>query len=304
MDTPEVFIKRGQATLNWVPPGTDVGSTLIYRATDNINDNLGSRDVITTLDDDIYTYTDSTSGSRYNVYRVQFWNGTGSSPLSDPVTPFTSDNLAQINEVKTTARISANSDIGSDEVYASIKDATNWVFREYGDPIKKTAIYLDNNNTNESYTYDFTGHMGPVYQLRNITVEDIEEELVSGSSWTASYREGLIRFNNTFTTNHTGEYARVEWVPQIFNDLVKVKAALDLLETGIVMDGADSINPRITKLKRQLKEIRESIKPKGVWAPRHVLSTQFVDTSPSNVSTWADIIGQKYDRRSLRFDDD
>lgn len=299
-----MFIKRGQPTLNWVPPSNDVDATLVYRANDNISDAVGSRTILITLNSDVYTYTDSAAGSKYNVYRIQFWDGTGSSALSDPVTAYTSDILAQIEEVKTVARINANSDIGSGEIYGAIKDATNWIFREYGDPIKKTAIYLDSDDTNESYTYDFTGNMGPVYQVRCVTVDDPVEVMVSGSSWTVGFRDGLIKFDNTLTSTYKGNYARVEWVPQIFNDLVKTKAALDLIETGMVVDGADIINTRVTKLTRQLEELRNAIKPKGVWAARQVMQNQWIDADSTDSCEWADIIGQRYDRRTLRFDND
>lgn len=305
MDTPQVFIKKNQAVLNWVLPSSDVGSTLVYRAEDILNDNVGSRTLIGSTARTTITYTDSTSGSRYNIYRLQFTNDTGSSPLSDPISPQCSELLADIDEVKRIARISANSDLGSDEIYDAIKDATNWVYREYGDPIKKTAIYLDNDDSDESYTYSFVGDKNPVYQIRNVTAYDsVEEESVSGSSWIACYRDGLIAFTNSFVTTWSNETVKIEWVPQIFNDLVKTKAALDLIETGMVVDGADVINSRVTKLTRQLEEIRNCIKPKGIWAPRHVMDSQFIDTDPSHVSDWADYIGQKFDRKSLRFNDD
>lgn len=304
MDTPQVFIKRNQATLNWVPATNDVGSVLIYRATDNLNDNVGSRVIIGSVGGTINTYTDTTSGSRFNIYRVQFWNGTGSSPLSDPVTPQMSDILSQIEEVKLTAKIGPNSDLGSDEIYEAIKDATNWIFREYGDPIKKTAIYIDNTDTDESYTYNFTGDKGPVYQIRSVTISDVEEEMVSGSSWKADYKDGLICFDSVLTGSYQNEVVRIEWVPQIFNDLVKIKTALDLTEAGMIIDGTDVINARVTKFTRQIEELRNAIKPKGIWAPRHITDNTVIDESPTNVSSWADIIGQKYDRRTLRFDND
>ena len=209
MDKPEVFIKREQPVLNWVPPSGDVGSVLIYRAEDNISDSVGSRTILTTLDNDIITYTDSASGSQYNVYRIQFWNGVGSSPMSNPVSPRTSEILAQIGEVKTLARISSNADVGSNEIYMSIKDASNWVFREYGDPIKKTAIVIDSDDSDESYCYDFTGDMGPVYQIRRMTVDSPEEELVSGSSWIVDFNQGLVKFDSTFIDIHETEYVQL-----------------------------------------------------------------------------------------------
>ena len=304
MDKPKLFIKKEQPTISWVPPHGSVGSTLVYRATDNISDSTGSRTVLTTLDDSTTSYTDSASGSLYNVYRIQFWDGTGSSPLGDAISPRSPVVLADIGEIKTLARISDNYDLGSDEVYDAINDATNWVYREYGEPIKKTVIMIDSDDEDESYCYDFTGRTGPVYSIKRMTVNAPEEELVSGSSWIVDFNQGLIKFENAFTDDYERELVRMEWVPQIFNDLVKTKTVLDLLETGMVIDGADVTNTRIDKLKRQLEEMKNSIKPRGIWAPRQVTDKLIIDSSYSDASGWADYVGQKYDRRSLRFDND
>ncbi|MDP2692273.1 MAG: hypothetical protein Q8O88_01375 [bacterium] len=301
MEKPQVFIKREQAVLDWIPATSDVGSVLIYRATDNILDALGSRSIIATVASNINTYTDTASGSVFNVYRVQFFNTNGSGPISDPINPVVSDILAQIGEVKLASKISANSDIGSDEVYDIIKDASNWVYREYGDPIKKTVIYIDPDSSDESYVFDFTGNMGPVYQVRYITVGVGEEFLVSGSSFTVDYRNGQIQLASAFTSAHTGEWLRIEWVPQVMNDLVKYKAALDLTESGMIIDGEDVRNTRMEKLRRNVDEIKDAIRPRGIYAPKQVVDDLLIDADSTDPTTWAHYVGQKINRRSLIF---
>lgn len=293
--------------IQWVPPdNSSVGSVLIYRATDNIADSLGSRTILTTIGalsgaNWVTSYTDGT-GTNYSVYRIQFWDGVGSSDLSDPIQKYFSDLLANINEVKLTARLGPNADVGSDEVHAAIKDASNWIYREYGKPIKKTAILLETDDTDETYTYDFTGDLGPVYQIEEITVGNASEYPVSGSSFSTEFRKGYIQFGSAFVSAHAGELVRIVWVPQIINDMVKTKAAMDLVEMGMITDGRDVTNPRFTKLERQLKEIQDSMKPRAVYSARQVFTgDEIIDSEPSHVSTWADYIGQKINRRTLRF---
>lgn len=291
--------------IEWIEPeDSTVGSVLVYRATDNIADALGSGTILATAAAKtgtgswVLSYTDTT-GTDYSVYRIQFWNGTGSSDLSGPISKGIAELLANFGEVKRAAKLSANSDIGSDEVYDSIKDASNWVYQEYGDPIKKTAIFLQSDSEDESYVFDFTGNMGPVYQIRRLTVDN-GEYLVSGSSITLNPRDGTVKVASAFLTAHNGQWMRVEWVPQIVNDLVKYKAAMDLIETGMIIDGGEVTNPRFTKLERNFNEARETLRPKAIYAPRHVTDGVLID-SDSGVSEWADYVGQKLNRRSLRF---
>lgn len=302
MDKPLLFAKREQAVLEWVPITSDVGSIQVYRAEDNIQEALGSRTLIDTLPAGSTTYTDTSSGSLFNVYRIRFISSTGSSPLSKPVTPILSDHLAYINDVKLAAKMNTLSDIGSDEVYSAIQDASNWVFREYGDPVKKTVIFLQNDSdtSGESYTYDFTGDQGQVFQARFLTVGTGEEYLVSGSSYEIDYDQGNIKFDSAFVGSHEGEWVRIEWLPQTIHDLVKYKAALDLLEMGIVIDGADSINTRVDKLRRVVDEFKDAMRPRGVYAARQVVDDLMFE-SDSNVITGADFIGQKISKRTLRF---
>ena len=300
MEKPLVFIKREQAVMDWVPATSDVASVLVYRSIDNIQDSLGSRSLIGSVTPSSNTFTDTTSGSIFNVYRIRFISSTGSSPLSDAITPITSDILAQIGEVKLASKISANSDLGSDEVYASIKDASNWVYREYGDPIKKTAIFILSDTPTETGVYDFTGDMGPVYQVRRITANTNPETLISGSSYTIDFNNGQIHFTSAFIADNEGQYVRIEWVPQAVNDLVKFKAALDLTEAGMIIDGKDVKNTRMERLKRNVEEIRETLRPRAVYAAK-LIDTMIIDSDPTNVSSWADFVGQKINRSSLQF---
>lgn len=288
--------------IQWLPPtNTSVGSVLIYRAVDNIADSLGSRTLLTTIgakdssSNWVTTYSDST-GSADNYYRIQFFDGTGSSNFSEPISGEFQDILASLEDVRRIARISANSDLGSDEIYYAIQDATDWIYQNYGDPIKKTAIFIDSTG---SPVYDFTGDMGPVYQIRRISVGTTDEALVSGSSYFYDLKNGLISFASAFLSDHQGEYVFIEWVPQTVHILCKNVAALDIVETGKIIDGEEVINPLVRKFERTVGSIMDSIRLRGVWNPDTILD-RYVSDSSASVRNWADYIGQKIDRGSLR----
>ena len=86
--------------IEWIEPeDSTVGSVLVYRATDNIADALGSGTILATAAAKtgtgswVLSYTDTT-GTDYSVYRIQFWNGTGSSDLSGPISKGIAELLA------------------------------------------------------------------------------------------------------------------------------------------------------------------------------------------------------------------
>ena len=120
--------------------------------------------------------------------------------------------------------------------------------------------------------------MGPVYQIRRVTIGD-GEYLASGSSLTLNPRDGTVKVASAFLTLHNGEWMRIEWVPQIVNDLVKFKAAMDLIETGMIIDGSEVNNPRFTKLERSFNESREALRPRAIYAPRHIVDNVIIDSS-------------------------
>lgn len=190
--------------------------------------------------------------------------------------------------------------MGSDEIYEAIQGASDWVYAEYGDPVKKTYIFISGDSENESYTYDFTGDMGPVHQVRLVTAGNSYERLVSGSSYTVDFRNGNIKFNPTFHSDNDGELVRIEWVPKIYNHLVKYKAAMDIVEMGMIIDGQDVKNPIFSKLERNFNEIRETLRPTGIYTPDQILKYNLID-SEGGVAIEADYIGQKINRQSLRF---
>lgn len=287
--------------LNWIPPeDSGVGSVLIYRATSNVADDAGTRTIIATAAAKdangswVLSYTDS-GGTEDYVYRIQFWDGTGSSLLSEPITTdYTPSLLATFEEVKRIARISGNSDIGSDEVYDSIKDATEIIWAEYGDPIKKSVLYVDSTG---SPRYDFTGDYAPVYQVRRVTLGTSSEELVPLGSYIVNNRDGTIEFTSGIYTDQQGEYLWIEWVPQIFNTLCKNLAALQLIEAGKIVDGRLVETPDARRMTRIIDICKESLRPKAITTSE--IEMEKLNSLGDELGHHADYIAQKISRSSL-----
>ncbi len=284
-------------TINWVEPqSTSVGSVLIYRATDTKADTLGSRSIITTigaktvLGSWINSYTDS-SGNSDNIYRIQFWDGVGSSVLSDPIGQDFSEQLADFNDVLRLARLNRGYDIGSDVVYDAIRNATETVYAMYGDPIKKTSFLIDGETGVNGLAYDFTGDRTPVYQVREVYVDSTDLDLVPNTSYEINYGQGAIKFTTDFVGSYNNKNIFVHWVPSSVNILIKNMAALELLEGELLLSGRNTSNPQVDRIKNTIGSIQDIIRPKGVFSPRLY----------DDIETGYDYIPQKDNRKYLYF---
>lgn len=262
-------------TINWVEPSSsDVGSVLIYRADSYKLDQLGSRTIITTTAAKdgtgswVTSYTDA-SGDEDNIYRIQFWDGVGSTPISDPLGQQYSETLATYEDVVRLARLSNHSELGSAEVYDAINDATDEVWFQYGDPIKKTAVNIDSETGVTGQAYDFTGDQGPVYQLREVIIVDGNDTtIVDSNDYEVNFGDGTIKFTDAFLGSYSGDYVYFHWVPTIYNMYVKYQAAVNLLEGELILTGIDATNPQVQRLKDKIGNIEEYMRPKGVFSSR------------------------------------
>lgn len=282
-------------TINWIPPSNqNVGSVLIYKATDSVAESLGSRTILTTIGAKssgswVTTYTD-TGGNVDNLYRIQFWDGVGSSELSDVIGEQYDELLCSLEDVRRIARLQ-NKDVGSEEIYYAIKDSTEEVFYAAGNPIKQSAIYIDSSTGVEGQVYNFNGEWGPVYQIREVYFEDGNSSgRVSNTSYDIDFAHGDIKFTDAFIGSYQGQMVFVNWVPTTYHLLVKNMAALDLIESENVFIGPNNTPPYVEKLKRKIQEIKDTIRPRGLWTTRS-----------ENIETNYDVIAQPIDRTFLYF---
>lgn len=281
--------------VNWIEPNdTNVGSVLIYRAAGADEDRLGSRTIIsTTAAKDangswVTTYSDS-SGGVDSLYRIQFWDGTGSSEISDVLGPYFSELLCTFDDVRRLARVQ-NTDLGSEDLYYAIKDASDTVFYEVGDPIKQTIIFLDSETGVKGQSYDMTGDLGPVYQLREVWRDIDEPQLVNTTDYEVDYAQGNIKFTDAFIGSYNSRYVTVNWVPTTYHILVKNLAALEILEGEMVFNNTDVESPSVKRLKTTIDRIKESIRPRGLYSIKS-----------ENILSDYDVVGQLTDRSAIYF---
>ena len=281
-------------TLNWVPPtNSSVGSVLIYRSANTIAESLGSHTIIATIDAKsgtnwVTSYSDA-SGTANNLYRVQFWDGVGSSNLSDVIGEEYSELLCDFDDVRRVAHLQ-NTDVGSEQLYYAIKDATDEVFYDAGDPIKTSVFYIQNDTGIDAQVYNFTGDLKPVYQVREVYVDAEDTEIVNNVDYELDFTNGNIKFTNAFLGSYNGKNVYVNWVPMTYHILIKYLAARDIVEGNLIYSGADIESPFVGKLNRKIQEIRDVIRPKGIYSIKS-----------DDIQTQYDYVGQKEDRTSLYF---
>lgn len=281
-------------TINWVPPSnTNVGSVLIYRSANSLLESLGSRSIITTVaarsgSTWVTTYTDS-GGTADNLYRIQFWDGVGSSNLSPAMGQEYSELLCSFDDVTRLAYLN-NHDVGSEQIYYAIKDATDTVFYDMGDPIKKSLIFVDSFTGVSGQTYAFGADLAPVYQVREVFVDDVYTQIVPSTSYEIDYQNAYIKFTDEFIGSYQGKNVTVNWVPMVHHILIKNMAALNIVEGELLFSGTNVNSPFVQKLTRKIDEIKDAIRPKGLYSVKS-----------SSILTDYDVIAQKIDRTSLYF---
>lgn len=281
--------------INWLSPNdNNVGSVLIYRAAGADEDRLGSRTIITTIGAKdaagswVGSYNDA-SGGVDSLYRVQFWDGTGSSELSDVLGPYFSELLCTFDDVRRLARIQ-HTDVGSEDIYYAIKDATDTVFYDVGDPVKQTVIFLDSETGVSGRVYDMTGDLGPIYQVREVWRDIDEPQLVNNTDYQVDYAQGNIQFTNAFIGSWNSRYVTINWIPTTYHILIKNLAALELLEGEMVFNNTDVESPSVKRLKTTIERVKESIRPKGLYSIKS-----------DNILSDYDVVGQVTDRSAIYF---
>lgn len=171
--------------------------------------------------------------------------------------------LCTIDEVRTVARLTENSDIVDGDIASSIEDATYFIRSEYGDPNKKSYFYFQSNSGSESY--DFTGNNEPVHSIDSL---DVDGAVMPTGSYTGSLDTGFVGFDLSFIADWDGHKVDVVWVPRVTNLLAKHMAALDLIDSSMIINGKDIQNPLSSKLKMKVDMYKEELRPKGVYSAK------------------------------------
>ena len=245
---------------------SDIGSVLVSRSNDG---ELGSYANISTLPSGSPTFIGSYIGSSTedkitSWYRIQVLDsGAGSSfsGSSDPIRPL-EGKLTSISEVKDIARLSLSADITDYEIIRYIQETDDIIFENYGDPTRRSYFFFDSSIG--STVYDFTGDRVAVHNIRELRV-DGEPVPQSSGSWVPGYNQGFIQFDSTFIANNDGLKVSIDWIPKAFNTLATYQAALDLVDSGQIIDGEEVRNPLALRLKQRVGSIENAIMPKHAF---------------------------------------
>ena len=255
--------------LKWADVNLTTGSILIYRADDG---KLGTYVGIATdnLVDNIYV--DGT-GSANSWYKIQSWDGTGSSPFSDPISIERIDFLCTDSEVRNILRLSANQDeIGSVEIEDAILDAQEEIYGEFGNPINRTYTLLSSTVGNDYWIKD---NKEPIYSLDR--VEYAGSSLPVGS-YTFDKNTGIVTLISGFVGVNTDNIIQFEWTPKVFNLLAKNMAAMQLLDDYTIKDGDTVVNPKVVAIKDRIERYRNNlVKPNLA-----IMSSKFINYDERN----------------------
>lgn len=235
--------------LAWDNPDSDIGSVLLYRADDG---KYGTYSIVSTVGTGSNIYTD-TAGSEDSWYKLQFWDGTGSSPYSDVISLTKGGYLCTDSDVRGVLKLSANQDeIGSDEIETAILDSQNDLYTEFGKPLRKTHTVVSDLGSK----YWLKENREPIYRLDRLEVAGSE---INVGSYEVNVNDGTVILNSTFNDAEYGEIMEFEFVPVIYNLLCKNMAAKQLLDDFTIIDGEETKNPKIKELDTRIKNYRNKI---------------------------------------------
>lgn len=256
VEIPRILNINPPYRINWMPiedSNNTVGSVLVYRS----DDNEDTYSIVATIDGALVTYDDdSGTGSLSSHYKIQFYNTTGSSEYSDVVSYYKYHQLCTLQDVRKTAQIgNINQDLGSEEIYESIRDATQEIYNDYGKPLVRTNTSL----TTGSYTYQYNTLREPSFRVDKVIIQDINWFF---GSLTFDLNQSYVTFDDTTDVeDRTGYILKVEFVPWSYHILAKNMAALDLIEASKIIDGHMITTPLANKLNKTIKRIKKQFEP-------------------------------------------
>jgi len=253
VETPRILNVNPPYRVNWMSPVETVGSVLIYRS----NNNGSTYSILTTIAGSSKTYDDTSgSGSLSSLYKIQFYNSTGSSQFSDDVSYYKRYHLCNLEDIKKAGAISnINGDLGSEELYDSLVNTTEQIDFTYGYPLRKTYTDI----VTGSYTYMFNKGRESCYKIDKIMIDVYDFPL---GSFTFDFKKSYVTFVNTSDVDtYVGKQIRFEFVPYDFHILAKNLAALELIENTMVVDGKSFQTPQARKLSRVVEELKDNLKP-------------------------------------------
>ena len=176
--------------------------------------------------------------------------------------------LATQNDVKFVAygRTSAV-DVAASDILQSIDDAETEIFSDYGYAMRvKFAIFSTRTQ------YEFRPSRLETFSVERVFVDSpninpnnaINRNEIGSGSYTVDLDANKITISSGLATSWNGSWMEVDFFPVEWHNLVKNKAALNLLDADMaqVSPGeGETDNPRVSRIAKRIRRIQGHIQP-------------------------------------------
>lgn len=143
-----------------------------------------------------------------------------------------------------------NLELNNGEIASMILDVDEEIKMDYGDPIDKDYFYFETDQN----TYQ-VGQRN-IYRFESIECDGSDIPL---GSFTLNNASGMFDVASDVATLFDGTRCEVEYVPKIYNVLAKNLTVLRLLEVHTTWVGDRVQDPRISRLRDKIDQIKSKI---------------------------------------------
>lgn len=174
--------------------------------------------------------------------------------------------LATRAQVIRAANFQTNDEAGGEDVIDdAIKEAEMEALNVFGDPVRKSTFIIENSQTK----YEFQVDKKQVYRVDLVIIRDDNNNRITytadstASETSLTYVEDLeyntITFAQATINAYDGNRVEVHYVPYAINTLVRLKAAIYLLDHSGVTNAEDGTPTLRTRLMEQCDRIEKAI---------------------------------------------
>lgn len=159
------------------------------------------------------------------------------------------------------------------EIGSEISDMSIFLYARYGSPMKRTHFVI-----NDDYlTYDFTGQDNPVFAVDRITLNystniqsNIGSDITNDSNITTDITAGQMTLTSSFVNTHQGRVIYVEWVPQLMEQLCRLKVAKNLIDITGRAAGEETEQSFTSDMMKRIKAIEKELAPRLASLSQHI----------------------------------
>ena len=177
--------------------------------------------------------------------------------------------LCTVAQVLQTAGYNHEDEVGgADVVNEFIEEAEAEVSGDWGDPIKNANFILDSNNTR----YEFRNDNKETYRIDLILIREddndrrVYTEVASGDdpseasqTYSKDFEFNTITLASETVSARDGSRVEITYVPAAFHHLVRLKAALSLIDKTNVMNAEEGMPAIAIRLMSRVKRLEKAL---------------------------------------------